>query len=109
MYGLTFRDNCYHCPYACAARTADVTVADFWGYQGTVIPRGKGVSLIMPSTAKGQRLVEMVRPHMLMEERSVAEASTAMVSSSAPQPVRPSVPPLSMVTYVRARPCSPHC
>ena len=74
MYGLTFRDNCYHCPYACAARTADVTVADFWGYQGTVIPRGKGVSLIMPSTAKGQRLVEMVRPHMLMEERTVAEA-----------------------------------
>lgn len=74
MYGLTFRDNCYHCPYACAARTADVTVADFWGYQGTAIPRGKGVSLIMPSTAKGQRLVEMVRPHMLMEERTVAEA-----------------------------------
>lgn len=34
----------------------------------------QGVSLIMPSTAKGQRLVEMVRPHMLMEERTVAEA-----------------------------------
>ena len=51
-----------------------MTVADFWGYQGTAIPRGKGVSLIMPNTAKGQRLVEMVRPHMLMEERPVAEA-----------------------------------
>ena len=74
MYGLTFRDNCYQCPYACARRTADVTVADFWGYKGTAIPRGKGVSLIMPSTAKGQRLVEMVRPHMLLEERPVAEA-----------------------------------
>ncbi len=74
MYGLTFRDNCYHCPYACAARIADVTVADFWGYKGKAVPSGKGISLIMPNTAKGQRLVEMVKPFMLMEERPVSEA-----------------------------------
>ena len=95
MYGLTFRDNCYHCPYACAARTADVTVADFWGYQGTAIPRGKGVSLIMPSTAKGQHLVEMVRPLMLMEERTVAEA----VDGNG-QLYRPSTCPPERVAFV---------
>lgn len=74
MYGLIFRENCYQCPYACAERTADVTVADFWGYKGKLIPCGKGVSLIMPSTVKGLRLVEMIRPYMQMEERTVTEA-----------------------------------
>ncbi|HCE47967.1 MAG TPA: hypothetical protein DEQ84_04815, partial [Prevotellaceae bacterium] len=74
MYGLIFRENCYQCPYACAERTADVTVADFWGYKGKLIPRGKGISLIMPSTEKGSHLIEMIRPYMQMEERAVAEA-----------------------------------
>lgn len=74
MYGLTFRDNCYECPYACTKRVADITVADFWGYRGNQIPQGLGVSLVMPSTAKGLQLVEQVRPFMLMEERPISEA-----------------------------------
>ena len=74
MMGLTFRENCYHCPYACKERVSDITVADFWGYKGAKIPSGKGISLILSSTVKGQELVKMIQTKMNIEERPIKEA-----------------------------------
>lgn len=74
MAGLTFRENCYSCPYAQPKRTADITVADFWGYLGNEIPSGWGISLLLPSSAKGLALCEKVLPYMNFEERPVNEA-----------------------------------
>ena len=74
MSGLLFRENCYTCPYARAERVSDITIADFWGYQGKEIKVDNGISLLMPSTPKGVRLIEVFKPAFYCEERLAAEA-----------------------------------
>ena len=74
MSGLLFRENCYTCPYARAERVSDITIADFWGYQGKEIKVDNGISLLMPSTPKGVRLIEVCKPAFYCEERLAAEA-----------------------------------
>lgn len=75
MYGLTFRENCYTCPYAQKQRVSDITVADYWGLgKDTTIPDGLGVSLLLPSTEKGVWLFEKAKKYMQWELRHVDEA-----------------------------------
>ena len=75
MYGLTFRENCYTCPYAQKQRVSDITVADYWGLgKDTTIPDGLGVSLLLPSTEKGVWLFEKAKKYMKWELRNVDEA-----------------------------------
>ena len=74
MSGLLFRENCYTCPYARAERVSDITIADFWGYQGKQIKIDDGISLLMPSTEKGMQLIESCKPAFYCEERLAAEA-----------------------------------
>lgn len=74
MAGLIFRENCFTCPYARPERGSDITVADFWGLQPCSVPKGCGVSLMLTSTEKGEKLLDAVREKALMEERPVAEA-----------------------------------
>jgi len=55
------RENCYSCKFACAERTADITVGDFWGfhaeYPGVSEESGlsnqKGISCVLLNTQKG--------------------------------------------------------
>ena len=74
MSGLLFRENCYTCPYARAERVSDITIADFWGYQGKQIKTDDGISLLMPSTEKGMQLIESCQSAFYCEERLAAEA-----------------------------------
>ena len=74
MSGLLFRENCYTCPYARAERVSDITIADFWGYQGKQIKSDDGISLLMPSTEKGMQLIESCQSAFYCEERLAAEA-----------------------------------
>ena len=75
MSGLLFRENCYTCPYARAERVSDITIADFWGYQGKQIKSDDGISLLMPSTEKGMQLIESCQSAFYCEERLAAEAT----------------------------------
>ena len=77
MHGVNLRPNCYTCKYATPDRISDITIGDFWGlgedskmYQD----KDKGVSLIMPITLKGEKLLENVKDKLIIEKRSIDEA-----------------------------------
>ena len=74
MSGITFRKNCFSCPYARPSRISDVTLADFWGYKGKALNAVNGISLAMPSTDKGIYLVDLIKEYAEWEERPVQEA-----------------------------------
>lgn len=75
MHGVTFRDSCYSCPYAQGKRVSDVTVSDYWGLPAScTVPQGRGVSLMLASTPKGEALIERAKPYLIWERRTVEEA-----------------------------------
>lgn len=74
MAGISFRENCYTCPYAQSKRTGDITIADFWGLMDKAFPAENGVSLIMPSSRKGMKLVQLCASRFIISERPVSEA-----------------------------------
>lgn len=64
--GWLYRSSCYHCPYACANRPADLTLGDYWGIE-KMHPEylGKqgfceknGISLVVANTTKGVTALE---------------------------------------------------
>ena len=74
LVGISYRESCYHCPFACGNRCSDVTIGDFWGLQDTENLFKNGVSLLLPSTDKGLQLIEAVEDKMILKEHSVVDA-----------------------------------
>ncbi len=73
MYALSFRENCYSCPYANQERIADITIGDFWGLDRKSLaqrPQGS-ISIILLNTYKGYLLFEKAKPQLFFEERAV--------------------------------------
>lgn len=71
----SFRDCCYSCRYAYAARQSDITVADFWGLgRDSRLSGANGVSLLLANTPKGEKAIASLADIMDMEQRSVGEA-----------------------------------
>lgn len=61
--GIIYRENCYACAYAQAARPGDLTLADF-SYVGSVEPcaySNENVSCVLCNTPKGEALLETLR------------------------------------------------
>lgn len=60
LQGLFYRPSCGVCRFASLPRVADVTLADYWQYQGRFRQPGNdlGVSLITVNSNKGQRLLD---------------------------------------------------
>lgn len=72
---LTFRESCYTCRYATSARCSDITLADFWGLANDAhYEKGKGVSLCLINTEKGQSLFDSIKIHTNVVEREIVEA-----------------------------------
>lgn len=59
LKGMTYTENCYHCPYARLERVSDLTLGDCWGSLLPKDERDKGISLILCQTEKGRELLEM--------------------------------------------------
>ena len=59
LSGKIFRENCYACMFAQPERQSDITIGDFWGYEGE-LPQDKGISAILIQTAKGKELFDLV-------------------------------------------------
>lgn len=63
LNGETYRDSCYHCPYAKPERVADLTIGDFWGIVRKrsdlkdKINIQNGVSCLLINSDKGRQLV----------------------------------------------------
>ncbi|WP_288593026.1 Coenzyme F420 hydrogenase/dehydrogenase, beta subunit C-terminal domain [uncultured Victivallis sp.] len=77
MYGLSYRLNCYSCPYACPERVGDITLGDFWGIDYSALPElppNRGISLALLHTDKGRKLFEAVKERFVWTERPVEEA-----------------------------------
>ena len=76
LRGNIQRDNCYSCPYAQKERISDITIGDFWGLnKNSKIYDNiyKGISCVMISTEKGQKLINKVLFQFINEERSYEE------------------------------------
>ncbi len=71
LKGLISRESCGQCRYAHLKRSADITLADFWGYKGLALgptAQEKGISLVMCSTIQGLNLFEKSSALLLYEE-----------------------------------------
>ena len=95
--GWIYRENCYHCKYACANRPADLTLGDYWGiekahpeYLGkNGFEESKGISLVIANTLKGHALLDMVRNVLELKESSfelAAEGNGQLCHPSKPGP-----------------------
>lgn len=90
--GYTFRDSCYSCRYACPDRVSDITIGDFWRL-GRKIPANyipehpQGISVMLPSSSKGMKLIETISSSMIIYERSVEEAVEGNAQLKRPTPL----------------------
>ncbi len=95
MKGYSFRESCYRCIYSCPERVSDMTIGDFWGlgkmHPCDLPPHDYGVSLLMPLTDKGSRLLDMVSDRMHLFERQVDEAIHGNEHLRSPQIKTPAV------------------
>lgn len=67
LEGASYRENCYHCPYATSQRTADLTIGDYWGIEkfhaddmksGRMPQRGDW-SCLLVNSEKGQKFLKV--------------------------------------------------
>lgn len=74
---LYLRPICYECPFKKLPRlNADITIADFWGVK-SIYPElddGKGTSLIITHTRKGDKRVNESNPDFFVKECDLASS-----------------------------------
>ena len=75
LRGMFYRESCGDCPYASLPRVADVTLADFWKYDGRLSSGAgdSGTSLVVVNSPAGRDLLERART--LLDVDEVDEAS----------------------------------
>lgn len=74
LNGISYRKSCYRCKFAQSERVSDITIGDFWGLQDdNGIPK-QGVSVVLPSTDKGVRLLKAVESKLALKERDMEKA-----------------------------------
>ena len=75
LMGLFYRPSCGKCLFAKTPRVADITLADYWKYNGELLKNGdKGISLILASSEKGLRLVDESQKYINIEGTSKKDA-----------------------------------
>lgn len=69
LMGMYHRPSCYSCHFASIPRGGDITLADFWGYQGplTVGNKNRGLSIVVTSSDKGKQLFRKISKHCIYE------------------------------------------
>lgn len=76
LESLTYRENCYTCPYAQEKRISDFTIGDFWELDKATLQveyTGK-VSVILVNTEKAERFLLECQDKFYLEQRPVEEA-----------------------------------
>lgn len=66
---LYLRPSCYECPYAKLPRVGDISLADFWGYEGRLneCNINEGLSLVIISSEKGQKIFNKIKDLCIIE------------------------------------------
>ncbi len=61
---MSLRPSCLNCTYRSYERTADITIADFWGIEKiTGKTNNAGVSLLLANTPKGVSFIQAINPN----------------------------------------------
>lgn len=86
LKGISYRENCYRCPYATTKRVSDITLGDFWGLDHhTLTETYEGaISLAIINTQKGRSIFEEVKDYFIYEERDIEEAKSGNDQLQAP-------------------------
>lgn len=89
LSGLSYRESCYRCPYACGQRVGDLTIGDCataLRYDG--FPYGKSVSTVLVNSERGEALWNRVSGNALSRELDVEaeRAQNHQLSSPASRP-----------------------
>lgn len=76
LEALTYRDNCYACPYAKPERCSDITIGDFWGLDRSTLKSSYTgrISVMLINTEHGAEFFDKAKDEFIFEERSVEEA-----------------------------------
>jgi coenzyme F420-reducing hydrogenase beta subunit len=77
MYGMTLRQSCYNCKFACVPRQGDITLADFWGVKEFFpeINDIHGVSLVLINTQSGKTIWELIKNNYEYYRSSISDAA----------------------------------
>lgn len=59
------RPSCYTCSFARLPRVEDISLADFWGYDGELDNQNKGISLVVISNCKAKKVMENIQKHLV--------------------------------------------
>lgn len=81
--GVTYRTNCYSCPYAQKQRVSDLTIGDYWGIEvehpellGKYgVEEKDGISCVLANTKKGIQICAEVRDVLQESESSLEKVS----------------------------------
>lgn len=67
---LSLRESCTDCKFKKNNRLSDITLADFWGIKNVKpeMDDGKGTSLVIVNSKKGQELFDRINEFMVCEE-----------------------------------------
>ena len=91
LTGLISRPCCEGCRYQSLNRISDITLADFWKYQGKLCAENEeyGISLVVCSTEAGRELFGSTLSIMEVEEVSVDQAVNSCRHLTKPAPFHP--------------------
>lgn len=67
---IYLRPSCYKCIYAKLPRIGDISLADFWGYDGKLLGdnQNKGLSAVIISSKKGNEFWEAIKKDLVVEK-----------------------------------------
>lgn len=74
LNGILSRRSCSVCRFANLKRLSDITLADYWQYQGSRLNPTNGVSLVVVHSAKGETLLNNAKQYIELEPTSKDEA-----------------------------------
>ena len=86
---LYIRSSCGDCKFKGLPRKADITLADFWGVDGS-LDDDKGTSLILLNNSHGEDLFETIKSHLFFQQRTLDEImkGNACLSGSVTIPIK---------------------
>lgn len=74
LHGLFSRRSCAKCPFATLERVSDITLADYWQYDGSLFNPTNGVSLVCVHSAKGKSMLHAASKYMEYEPTALDKA-----------------------------------
>lgn len=104
--GVTYRENCYSCPYAKLERIGDITVGDYWGIENahpeltgnTAFEESKGISCVLVNSEKGQELCDSTEEALCFYKSEIHKVIVRNKQLRIPS-VKPEIRDLVLTTY----------